>query len=171
MSQHTILAIDPGTEGFGWAVGAAHLRPKWGTYEPVKTRDDLATFLVDTRTFLYSLFQRYRVTEVVYESPVLNRFNNVYTIRKMFALGGLIEVECHDAGLGVFEAAPGTVRRHFLGKGMTPRKSEEIKRAVMTRCKQLGWVVETDHEADALAILDYSLALRGSRLLQEGISL
>lgn len=166
---HVVLALDPGTEGFGWAVGSAGVKPRFGTYEPIKTKDDLATFLIDARTFLYNAVRTNKVSEVVYEGPVVNRMNNVYTLRKMFSLGGLIEVECHDAGLPVFEAAPGTVRKHFLGKGMTPRKSKEIKEAVMARCSQLGWKVKTDHEADALAILDYTLAIRGSRLLNGGL--
>lgn len=170
MTQSVILALDPGTEGFGWALGSANSKPaRYGTYVPYKTMDDLATFLIDARTFLYQLMVPNRVTEVVYESPVVNRFNNVYTLRKMFALHGLIEVECRDCNVPVYEAAPGTVRKHFLGKGMTPRKSKEIKEAVMARCRQLGWNVETDHEADALAILDYTLAIRGSRLLNGGL--
>jgi Holliday junction resolvasome RuvABC endonuclease subunit len=166
---HVVLALDPGTEGFGWATGSANTKPRYGTYVPFKTRDDLGTFLIDARTTLFNLVKTYSVTEIVYESPVVNRMNNVYTLRKMFALHGMIEVECHDAGLPVFEAAPGTVRKHFLGKGMTPRKSKEIKEAVMARCSQLGWKVRTDHEADALAILDYTLAIRGSRLLNGGL--
>lgn len=152
-------------------MGSAGYRPLYGTYKPIKTKDDLATFLIDARTFLYGLMQKNTIRTIVYESPILVRFNNPYTIRKMFALGGLIEVEAHDAGIPVFETAAGTVRRHFLGKGMVPRKSVEIKRALIARCKQLGWNVETDHEADALSILDYALALNNSRLLKEGMLL
>ena len=166
-----ILAIDPGTEGFGWACGSPDRKPTFGTYKPLKAGADLGAFLIDVRTFLWPWLIDFnnRLTEIVYESPVFVASNNVNTLRKMFALGGYIETLGYDHGIAVSEAAPSTVRKYFLGSGMTPRRSAQIKIAVMARCRQLGWQPKTDHEADALAILDFATTLKGSRLAQMGL--
>lgn len=55
-------------------------------------------------------------------------------------------------GCQVFETSPATVRRHFIGHGRHP----DPKAAVMGRCRQLGWKIENDNEADALSIWDYT---------------
>lgn len=164
-----ILAIDPGTEGFGWAVGSPGQPPFHATYRPIRSHEDLGSFLVDIRTMLWPRLTTSKVDLIVYESPAVVRTNNIMTMRKMFALGGFLEVLGHDHNVEVVEAHPASVRKHFLGRGNTPKASNDIKKAVIARCNQLGWEPETDHEADALAILDYALAIKGSRLAQMGL--
>ena len=60
-----------------------------------------------------------------------------------------------------------SIRKHFLGKALTSRdypglsKAEsrkEIKRVVIARCNALGWRVDTDDEADAAALWDFTIA-------------
>lgn len=46
------------------------------------------------------------------------------------------------------------IRRHFIGRGDLRR--DPAKAAVMRRCKQLGWNVSNDDEADACAVWDYA---------------
>ena len=165
-----VLAIDPGTYGFGWACGDVEdgKPPSFGTYQPVQAGLDLGLLMRDVRQFLWRWMDPVRevplIDFVAYEAPVVVRSNNVMTLRKMFAMGALIEMMAHDARIEVGEIEPGPVRKHFLGKGNTPRKSPEIKQAIMRQCKIMGWKVCTDHEADALALLTYVQDVRGSRL-------
>lgn len=158
------LALDLGTQFVGWALGSPGAQqPYWGTHAmPKVEQDDLVTLMVDLRSFLH----RWKpdLDMIVYEAPVMVRTNNPYSIRKVSALGGMVELFGHDNQITVHEANVGQVRRHFLGKGMTPRKSSEAKAAVMARCRMLGWQCKTDHEADAVAILDYSLSIRGAAM-------
>lgn len=157
------LALDLGTQFVGWAIGSPDERPYWGTHlMPKVTQDDLVTLMVDLRSFLHSW--NHDLNMIVYEAPVMVGTNNPYSIRKVSALGGMVELFGHDNKIAVLEASIGSVRRHFLGKGMTPRKSNEQKAAVMARCRMMGLPCRTDHEADALAILDYSLSVRGAAL-------
>jgi len=45
-----------------------------------------------------------------------------------------------------------TIRKHFIGHGRLKRV--EAKAATIKRCKQLGWTVQNDDEADAAALWD-----------------
>lgn len=57
------------------------------------------------------------------------------------------------------EAMQQLVRSHALGKGNVPRHSEDISRAIIAWCRMRGWEpVDHDH-ADALALLDYCIAI------------
>lgn len=70
-----------------------------------------------------------------------------------------------------------SIRKHFLGKALTSKdypgltKAEsraEIKRVVMVRCRMLGWPVDTDDEADAIALWDYAIAKAGKAASMPG---
>lgn len=62
----------------------------------------------------------------------------------------------------------GAIRKHFTGKAWQVRDfphlsqaaaKKAIKAEVIKRCELLGWHPTTDDEADALALLDYALAV------------
>jgi hypothetical protein len=55
------------------------------------------------------------------------------------------------------EVSVGDVRGHFIGERSLKR--DAAKRAVMRRCQQLGWSVDDDNQADALALWSYAAAL------------
>lgn len=56
------------------------------------------------------------------------------------------------------------IRRHFIGKNP---KRDEAKRLTMRQCKLLGHTVQTDDQADAIALHDYvSGKLRQADLLE-----
>lgn len=59
----------------------------------------------------------------------------------------------------VKEYAVTTIRKHFIGKGNTPRA--EAKRATIKRCQMLGWDPQNDNEADAAALWDYASMMSG----------
>ena len=56
----------------------------------------------------------------------------------------------------VWEVPPSTWRKHFLGRGTGKR--DDMKRAAIVRCSQLGWETFDDNQADALGLMDYARA-------------
>lgn len=159
-----VLAIDVGTRNVGFAHGGPDGPGRaWGTYHPPATGKDIAWLLADVRAWMTTLLSAAEITNVVYCAPILIDNNNWWTIRKVVSLAGQIELGAYDAGLQVEEVDEPKVRKHFLAPYPVPRTSDAIKAAVIARCRQLRWDVDTDHEADAMAVLDYALALKGSR--------
>lgn len=82
-------------------------------------------------------------------------------------LAALIRADRQAAGARancrVHTCAVSTVRKHFVGTGNLKR--DEAKRAVMDRCRLLGWPIangegrDDDNRADANAVWAYSMAL------------
>lgn len=169
-----MLAIDVGTRYLGWAVGSPGCPPEWGTHLFDKVGARIGTLMLEVDAWLIpNYLHNWRstgLTHILYEAPVLVHSNDFLTIRKVNCVGGHIE---YLAGAYQFphceEQLPNVVARHFLGSGNVPRKSDPKKEAMIARCGQLGWHAKTTHEADALGLLDYGLALKGSRLAQLGL--
>lgn len=75
---------------------------------------------------------------------------------------------CHIRGVRFVEYPVQTIRKHFIGQGNLKRT--EAKAAVMKRCRQLGWHVDSTDEADAAAVWDLARAkLRYSATLPPGL--
>ena len=80
---------------------------------------------------------------------------------------GCVEGVCWNRSVRCELVTSPTVRKHFLGKHLTVRHfphlqakdaKAAIKARVVQRCAHVGWVVDNDDEADALAIWDYACA-------------
>lgn len=72
-----------------------------------------------------------------------------------------------NRGIDLVAANLSAVRKHFLGRAFTVNDfphltkhgaKKAIKAEVMKRCELLGWPVETDDEADAVALWDWACA-------------
>lgn len=163
-----VLAVDIGTVNFGWAHGSAGEKPSHGVYNPPSTRKNIGWLLADIRAWLVRMTESHGPTHIVFATPVLVHHNNVWTIRKMNAIAGLLELHAYDYQMTVEEKSESEVRRNFLAPHKVPRTSPAIKAAVVARCRQLGWSPEMDDDADAMALLDYTLAIKGSRLARIG---
>lgn len=160
-----ILAIDVGTRNLGWAVGSPQETPSHGVYEVPAYGKKLGILGADIRAWLTTTCATYKPTGIVYEQPIYVPDNNPWTMRKVAGIGFTIELFSYDTDTPVEEMPAPTVRRHFLGK--VPRHTKEIKEAVIARCRQLGWKPHMDDDADALALLDYTLAVKDSPLLRK----
>ena len=106
----------------------------------------------------------HRPRVLVYEAPLpTSRAQGNSTNSTAFMLMGLAFVAISVAyGFGIYThhaVHASTVRKHFIGKGNTPRK--EAKAKTIAKCKQLGWEPKGDDEADALAILSYQCSQMG----------
>lgn len=84
---------------------------------------------------------------------------NPDSIRGLMGFMTVIEIVCCELRLRCIEISESDARQALLGK--VPRRTKEIKLAIMAACKQRGWPVSTNHAADALCIAARALEILG----------
>lgn len=80
------------------------------------------------------------------------------SIGHLFSIQTLIDMECWDfkndcALIPCYEVAESEARKAFMQH--VPRKSKDIKAAVMAACEQRRWPFPDDHAADALCVASF----------------
>lgn len=174
-----ILALDL-ARLTGWAVGSPGVIEGFGTHQFLKTEPwALGEYGLDARLGFRRMLAHTEPDHVVYESPILmageaqiNAKGRAFLkvrdtpqkLRKMYGLPFELEVECYRRSIPVREANISTVRANFL-MGKVPRRSEDCKLAVKTMARRRGWDIADDNEADALAVLDYELAMKCPKMM------
>src|SRR5690606_10064657 len=86
--------------------------------------------------------------------------NAAHTVRLTFGLHGVVDGVAERFDLDCREVHDATARKHFIGKGRMGDR-EATKRAVLTRCHQLGWLARDcrdEDRADALCVWDWACA-------------
>jgi hypothetical protein len=118
-----------------------------------------------------------RPTIIVLEAmlpPMVKVGNTSAAVRDRLAgLHGVIRAVAHLRGIyDIDEYSVSEIRRHFLGDHLIKRKL--AKSETMLRCRQLGWVVDDDNQADAAALwslaasmIDPTLSLKLSPLFNK----
>lgn len=154
-----VVGFDPSTTRFGVACGSeADGAPKsfvWklpGADERVFDRTLGLAF-----ENALELFKVTHTTDVVIEAPIILRDRSSHTMEALMQLTGALRAAAHRHGCTTLMVASSTVRRHFIGVGNL--KSKDAKLAVQARCRLLGWAVEDDNAADAVATWSYAMAL------------
>jgi hypothetical protein len=156
-----ILALDLATTT-GYAVGVPGSAPTCGHIrfsKPGSTR--AATY----HAFIHWLDKTFGGRDgepsaipdlIVYESPAIPSFmggrTNIETTRLLFGLAENLEAWCYGK-TELREATTSQVRCHFLGQNL---KAKIAKPLTLERCRDFGWQVETEDEADAAALWDYT---------------
>lgn len=174
-----ILALDL-ARLTGWAVGSPGVIEGFGTHQFLKTAAwALGEYGLDARLTFRRMLAHVEPDHVVYESPILmageakiNSKGRAFLevrdtpqkLRKMYGLPFELEIECYRRTIPVREANIATVRANFL-MGKIPRKSDDCKAAVKSMARRRGWDISDDNEADALAVLDYELAMKCPRMM------
>lgn len=95
---------------------------------------------------------------------------------RLAGLHGVIRAVAHLRGIyEIGEYPVSDIRRHFLGSHLLKR--EHAKHETMMRCRQLGWSVENNDQADACALwslaaslIDPTLALKLSPLFNKELN-
>lgn len=151
-----VLALDLATVT-GYALGDHDGIKLSGARRMPDTGDDLGRFAFAFRAWLTTGLTRHRPRRIVFEQPILSKQTNINTCRKLYGLAWQTELTCRDLGFECGEVNMSDWRKHFLGKGY-PRKRALVKKAVMARCVDRGFKFDSDDEAEAIAILDYTLA-------------
>lgn len=154
-----ILALDIATNT-GWAFADGEAAPRFGVVNLPKTGEDLGRYGFAFHMWLADAITKLAPQLIVYEAPILAGLStNITTLRKLYGLGMMAETVAHAREVPCKEENLGKIRTHFLGRGRVPRKSDDIKRAVVAECQRRGWAVTDHNAADALALLDLARAL------------
>lgn len=159
--DQTILAYDLAT-CTGWCEGVPGGEPRYGSirFAPAGS-STAAIFGGAIKTFVERL-QAFRPRVVVFEAPfapsVMRGKTNANTARILLGLPAILEGCCYRLGVhDLREVSVGDVRQHFLGTRKL--RSAEAKRAVIERCRALGFSPTDDNAADAIAVWHYASAL------------
>lgn len=157
-----ILALDNATR-LGFAHGVVGGAPSWGSQDFGRGRSN-GEVLSAFRAWLVAKIEATRPTLVCFESPYMPVGNNPFaapanalTIRRLYAFAGITEAVCFERHLRCAEARPSEITKAFLG-GPAPRGRQAKKAATVKMCRLLGFAVDDDDQADALALWCYAEA-------------
>jgi len=79
------------------------------------------------------------------------------SIRPLMGFLMLVECICEELRIRCIELDEPECRRAFLTK--VPRKSKDIKAAIISACRQRGWPSVDDHSCDALCVASRALEI------------
>lgn len=142
-------------QNIGWVRRVGMDRPTWGTERLPDTGEDYGPIGRAFRRFLRYQFEAVAKPDFVgYEAPLIYP-SQPHVTRLHCGLGFTLETMCADYGIECREWHMGVVRDWFLAPNPVPRSTPAIKAAVKARCRELGWMIDNDHEADALSGMDW----------------
>lgn len=139
-----ILGLDLATRLTGYCVGNGRAHPTASAWRWPHVEDDLGMLGALVRSDLTPLIRGHGVTHVIYEKPILvvapgadapdldtpavwkgrrggkqrrpgQRTDNLATIRKLYCLGGFVELVCRDLGVVCQEEDLGRVKKELTG--------------------------------------------------------
>jgi Holliday junction resolvasome RuvABC endonuclease subunit len=165
-----VLALDLATRT-GWAFAPDGTRPAPSALEragstvamPVsgvwnfKRRTDGQRFAACADT-VRDAIDEHKPAVVVFEAPIFTRRDTAQTRRVLLGLIAIVDAECARRGIEPFEVQVNHVKTHALGLGNGKRD-----KPAMVRAARSVWgndIIDDDH-ADALWLLDYTLACLG----------
>ncbi|MBX3502812.1 MAG: hypothetical protein KF889_25485 [Alphaproteobacteria bacterium] len=154
------LALDISTS-VGFAVGGPAAAPIFGTHKLPRPADpeDFGGRFAAFDLWLGEAIELHKPTLIAFESPIPPRGQNLQTmwltVRLLIGLVSIAEMGAAHAGVDCEEVAVPTWKKSFTGSGRAD------KHQVMARCRQLGILVRTDHEGDAIGILSHVLHAHG----------
>jgi len=140
-----LLAFDLATNT-GWAAGDGSKLPVIGHFRLPATGHDVGRFLITARDFYGVLITRFNPDLVLFEMPVLGTVVTVAVTRKLHGMAGQLEVVCHDRGVPCREVAPATAKKQLTGSGRAKKPQ------MIIAARSLGLKIETEDEADAVAV-------------------
>jgi hypothetical protein len=157
-----ILALDLATVT-GWARGQIGEQPTFGSIRFGKGNDvNNAIFGRALRWISETLQPQPRPDILILEAmlpPTVKVGKTSRDVRDRLAgLHGIFRGVAYLRSVGeIAEASVGDVRAHFIG--IRTAKRVTAKHLTMERCKRLGWQVQNDNEADAIALWSYACGL------------
>lgn len=144
----------------GYAAGGLRGVEAHGVFEMPKTYENIGRFLNAAERKIEALVDRLAPAQIAFESPFIHRkVDTIVKIRKLSGLANVVEQIADKHGTPCQEALVDDICRHFIGRNY-PRSSERKKMATKVKCRELGWDVADDNDADALAGLSYMLACK-----------
>jgi hypothetical protein len=160
----TVLALDLASVS-GWAVGEPGGKPIHGSHRFASIGASHEAIFAGAVRWINLLLNEHEPDLVVWEAPLAGfkggkTTNDVTTV--LFGLPAVIGAIVYIRGVyDIRKADTAAVRHHFIG--CNPKRAK-AKPMVVRQCFAMGWEVEDDNEADALAVWSYMCALLNPRL-------
>lgn len=156
----------------GWAAAEDRIEPIHGSKRLPKTDMGYGPFLRVFAKWAAGVIDDFRPDLVTYESPILpKKKRTIETLRALYCLGPRLEEVCDERNLKCTERDFQSVRTHFLGAGNVPTNTDDIKDAIMAKCRYRGWDPVDHNAGDALALLDFIRACRIPGWANQGLPL
>jgi hypothetical protein len=153
----TLLALDVASRT-GWAFGKVGDAPSSGSIAFAQPGSSIAAKSGNALKWSLEFLQDLRPDEIVIEAPIaLKKHDNRNILDVVIGLPVAIKGVAFRLGIHkLTEVNAIDVRMFFLGRNP---KRDEAKRATIQRCRDLGFDVADDNEADAIAIWFYRSAI------------
>lgn len=161
----TVLALDLARVS-GWALGEPGGDPQHGSIEFASKGSSHEAVFAKAMTWMNAMIAQHSPTLIVWEAPMPAMFargnttDNTTTL--LYGLPAVIGTAAYLAGIyDIRKAETKAVRNYFIGSNPKRAKAKPL---VVQQCRRIGWQVEDDNEADALATWDYMCALLHPKL-------
>ena len=160
-----VLALDLATRT-GWAIGEPGKTPVSGSIRFASQGASHEAIFARAFAWAGEIIENNAPTTIVWEAPMPTSFNrgrttsDVTTI--LFGLPAIVGAAAYRLGIyDVRKANTKDVRNHFIG--CNPKRAR-AKPLVMRQCRAMGWEVEDDNEADALAVWHFMCSILEPKL-------
>jgi hypothetical protein len=158
------LALDQAAGQIGYAIGSADMvEPIIGSFRPTRAGARHGVLMGCVRDWLDQTIKDHRIHKVCFETPFGGRNLAVFAlVNKMI---GVIELVCDDHEIPCVETSSLEWRKTFIGVTRAPKaipKSQRrawLKGQAMGACRDRGWHVENDDQAEAAGLLDHVIGL------------
>jgi hypothetical protein len=175
LERGEVFGIDLSSRNAGFAYGIPGSAPRFWSADFMRD-GDLHDFYANLTAYTATFVRDNPVKLVCIEEPVsptaaaghTNHNTTMMTIPGFAIVIGI--VKCKKIPYQPVRVE--TWRKHFIGKGRLTHienraeRRKEGKRLTVARCRQLGWKVDNDDEADACGLWDYG----GSTFMAAGPS-
>jgi hypothetical protein len=156
------LALDIATQT-GWCIGAPGKKPEFGSIRFGKPGSSRPAVYREFREWVArEWLSNPRIKIITFESSAVPMIlgggkmkTSTEAVKRLVGLCEHLEELCYGTHIELREAMVSQVRSHFLGNNR--RKRDDAKAATLRMCRELGWDVQNDDEADACALWAYQV--------------
>lgn len=152
-----LLALDAGFST-GYACIQPGLPPITGTVDVPGSAAELGLACTRFGHLARDLLERFKPDGLVLCTPYISKkFQDINPTLVLFGFFGVAAAVAYSAKVPLYRVHEPQARRAFLAPAKIPRKSKEIKAAVLAACQARSWFVCDDHAADALVAALFQL--------------
>jgi crossover junction endodeoxyribonuclease RuvC len=154
-----VLALDLASVS-GWACGEPGGEPVHGSHRFASPGASHEAIFAKAMEWAETKIAFHRPRLIVWEAPLAGFKGGKTTVdvsAVLFGLPAIFGAVAYQHGIyDCRKAETSAVRNHFIGSNPKRAKAKPL---VMETCRRMGWEVEDDNEADALAVWSYMCSL------------
>lgn len=127
--------------------------PEFGEYRFARKNCPDGEFYAAYEQWLQKMINDRKPSLIFFEAPYVSGKMRQETGRKLSGLAAITDKNCFRYNIECREAAITDIRMHFIG---ACPKRDKAKQMAIEACLQRRWDVQTNNEAEALALFDYA---------------